>query len=68
MSTLPNPAHQPTPNPGGASPTLFFVILGIIVTLLAAFLILHPGGSHGRRSDLHFPNREQPQITRTLLS
>ena len=43
----PHMAPEQNPNPGKASPTLFFVIGGLIILFLAAFLILrpHPPGS-----------------------
>jgi hypothetical protein len=39
---MPAPSQHPEPNPRQAKPTLFFVILGVIVVMIAAFLILRP--------------------------
>jgi hypothetical protein len=39
-------AQPPESKPTGTRPTLFFVIFGLIVSLLAAFLILHPRPPH----------------------
>ena len=38
--------QAPQPNPNQTRPTLFFVLLGLIAILIAAFLILHPHPSH----------------------
>ncbi len=39
----------------GRGPTLFFVILGLIVALIAAFLVLRPGGAEGLKSEQASP-------------
>jgi hypothetical protein len=34
---------EPTePTPNGSGPTLFYTMLGLILTLILSFLILHP--------------------------
>ncbi len=36
------PGGHPEPNPKQARPTLFWVMLGLIIVLLGAFLVLRP--------------------------
>ena len=54
---MPAPRQHPEPDPKQASSTLFFVILGIIVVMLAAFLVLRP---HPPTA----PTRENPASAR----
>ncbi len=54
-----DPARSSESKSGGAGPTLFYVMLGVIIAILLLFLILRPkgsqaGGSDQKKSSLEF--------------
>ena len=46
-----DPAKSSESKSGGAGPTLFYIVLGVIVASLLLFLLLRPKGSEAGGSD-----------------